>query len=129
MRGEVASKGRWGSGRVAILVAIVLGSVAFGLSQIGASRLWLHSYGDMHFVYHAALFAAFGFLAVLGSPRPWVRVCWLVVAVLIGLGIEYGEVMRFGIAMEWFDVWTDLAGLAVGALGGWVLVRRLEGDA
>ncbi len=105
-------------------MALVLSVIALVLSQIAKARGWLHSRGALHVWYHLGLFAAFGLLATRTSLRPWMRLCWLGAAVLFGLGMEYGEAVRYHSTVEWIDVGTDAAGVAAGAIVGWLLSSR-----
>jgi hypothetical protein len=105
-------------------VALVLSVIAMVLSQIANARGWLHSRGAMHVLYHVGLFAAFGLLATRTSIRPWMRLCWLGAAVMFGLGMEYGEAVRYHSTVEWVDVGIDTAGVAAGAIAGWLLSCR-----
>jgi len=110
-------------GRVAVVLSVGLGVAALVLSQVSASRVWLHAIGGLHPWYHVGLFGALGLLAMMASPRPWVRVGWLLFAVAVGMSIEYGEVLRFNDDMEWFDIRYDAMGLLPGVVLGWLLAR------
>ncbi len=108
----------------------LLAAVAVVLSQVASSRYWFHETGRLHDWYHLALFAVLGLLAMLASPLRSMRACWLIVAVMLGFAIECGEALRYGGLMEWRDVWTDVGGIALGALVGllvrWVMSRGAQ---
>jgi hypothetical protein len=84
----------------------------------------LHTMGPLHAWYHLALFVILGFLAMRSSPKLWVRFAWVAAALLLGLGIESMEAFRYSITLEWYDVRTDISGVAIGGLIGWVLSLR-----
>ncbi len=94
------------------------------LSQSIAPRVWLRSSGGLHIWYHLALFGVFGVLAICASRRASVRISWLIVAVLFGLAMEYGEAVRYQFELEWADVRTDALGVLLGGVAGWLLTRR-----
>ncbi len=112
------------------MLGIGLAAAALGLSQVTDSRLWLHSTGRLHDWYHLALFAVLGLLAMLASPLRSMRLCWLIVALMLGFAIECGEAIRYGGLMEWVDVRTDIGGVALGAfagaLVGWAVSRGAQ---
>jgi hypothetical protein len=108
---------------VAVVLTVVLGMAAVGVSQMNFVRARLDRESHLHAWVHLGFFAAFGILSVLASPRPSARVLLLVFAVLIGVAIEYGEVLRYHSDMEWTDVRTDMAGLALGAVFAWLALH------
>jgi hypothetical protein len=110
------------------VAGIVLAAVAVVLSQVASSRHWFHETGRYHDWYHLALFAVLGLLATLASPLRSMRVCWLIVAAMLGFAIECGEALRYGGLMEWRDVRTDIGGIAVGALVGWMASRGVRDE-
>jgi glycopeptide antibiotics resistance protein len=91
-------------------------------------RAWLHSGGRLHAWYHVALFLILGLLAMRASPRLSMRLCWLIVAVMLGFAMECAEAICYGSLMEWTDVWTDALGVVLGAAMGWLLSRRRAGS-
>ncbi len=112
------------SRNIAILLAIVLSCTAVLLSLVANSRVWLHSSGGLHVWYHLGLFAVLALLAVHISGRTSTRLVWLAVFLLLGPGMEYAEAFRFHGWMEWNDVATDAAGVALGGIAGWLFTRR-----
>ena len=111
---------------MALVLGLALSGVAVALSQVAASRGWLHSSGSLHVWYHLTLFAGFGGLILCASARPATRMCWLAAAVLLGLGMEYGEAVRYHGTLEWADVGNDAVGVVWGAAAGWLLARRMR---
>jgi hypothetical protein len=107
-----------------ILLAVVLACTAFLLSFSNDAKVWLHTTGRFHAAYHLALFATLGLLAMRSSTNPLKRSVFLAAAVLLGMGIEYTEAARFQSVIEWNDVRTDTAGVALGAVLGWLLSGR-----
>ena len=86
-------------------------------------RSILHTEGPLHPWYHLALFAILGLLAFRSSPKPAVRVALLFCLVMLALGIESMESLRYDIPLESYDVRTDSYGVAIGAIIGWMLSR------
>jgi hypothetical protein len=104
------------------MVAITCAAILLSLSMRG--RMMLHTEGPLHLWYHLALFILLGALAIRSSTKPPVRVGLLICLAMLGLGIEYMEALRYGGSLEWYDVRTDTAGVAIGAILGWLLSRR-----
>jgi hypothetical protein len=48
----------------------------------------------------------------------------LIVAVLVGVGIELVEASRFVTPLEWKDIGTDICGVILGGIAGWLLRRQ-----
>jgi len=101
----------------------MLACLAFGLSTVAQSRVWLHSSGRLHVWYHLALFALLGLLAMRSSHHRQKRCLLLVACFLVGLGTEVMESMHFHTDFEWNDVATDALGTAWGGVVGWVVSR------
>ena len=112
------------SHRTSLRLATAFTCCAILLSLSTRGRLMLHTMGALHIWYHLALFIILGVLAVRSSAKPAVRCCLLLCAALLGLGIESLEAFRYRIPLEWYDVRTDIAGVAIGAILGWLLSRR-----
>jgi len=106
------------------VLVIVLACTAFLLSLYAPDRGWLHSRGRLHIWYHLALFASLGLLAMRASVQRSERYALLIAAVLVGIGIELVEASRYGIPLEWKDIRTDIAGVILGGIAGWLLRRR-----
>jgi len=112
------------SGRTAQRLGIALTFAAILLSLSTRGRLMLHTMGPLHAWYHLALFAILGLLAMRSSTKLWVRFAWVAAAILLGLGIEYMEAVRYHIQIEIYDVRTDTSGVALGGFIGWLFSRR-----
>jgi glycopeptide antibiotics resistance protein len=112
------------SQRTSLRLAIAITCAAILLSLSMRGRTLLHTEGPLHPWYHLALFITLGLLAYCSSAKLSVRVALLAAAVLFGLSIEYIEyieTIRYHNPIEWYDVRTDTAGVAIGAILGWVL--------
>lgn len=115
---------RWRLAGIALLSAVFLSALlpAFWLRASGALRMLL----DFDKVAHGA---AFALLAVWFSgqyaPRSWWRIALGLCA--FGILIELCQRMTTYRSAEWFDLYADVAGIAVGLLlafagmGGWSL--------
>jgi len=104
-----------------LAIAIICAAILLSLSTRG--RLMLHTMGPLHLWYHLALFILLGILAMRSSAKPAVRVCLLLCLTMLGLGIESIEAFRYHIPLEWYDVRTDIGGIAIGGLIGWLLSK------
>jgi hypothetical protein len=100
--------------------AIALAGAAICLSLIGRSRIWLHSLGGLHVWYHVVLFAVLGGLSMWVSDSPAKRAEWIVWMVVLGFGIEASQAIINHTTMEWGDVGSDIGGIVVGGVAGWV---------
>ncbi len=109
-----------------MVAGLVLAAVSMVLSQVTNSRHWLHSTGRLHGWYHFLPFAVLGLLAMLSSPLRPTRASWVLFAAMLGFAMELGEALRYGGLLEWGDVGMDAAGVAVGAVLGWVASRLLS---
>jgi len=103
-------------------LAVTCCAILLSLSTRG--RIMLHTEGPLHPWFHLALFILLGVLAMSSSKKPSIRLALLAGAGLLGLGIEYMEVIRYGNPLEWYDVRTDTSGVAIGGILGWLLSRR-----
>ncbi len=106
------------------MLVIVLACTAFLLSLYAPDRAWLHSKGRLHLWYHLVLFAMLGVLAMRASVQRSERYALLIVAVLVGVGIELVEASRFVTPLEWKDIGTDICGVILGGIAGWLLRRQ-----
>jgi len=111
------------AGRAVVMLTIALGAAALAVSQLNVARGLLNAQSHLHVWYHLGFFAALGLLAIFSSSRPSVRIGLLLFAVLIGVAIEYGEVLRYHTDMEWYDVRTDATGIAIGAIFAWLALH------
>jgi membrane associated rhomboid family serine protease len=105
-------------------LAIALAGATVGLSLVGRSRGWLHTAGRWHDGYHVGLFAVLGVLCMFTSRGAAKRADWLVWMVVLGFGIESLQAILNHTTMEWADVWSDVGGLVLGGVVGWVLSLR-----
>jgi len=105
-------------------LAIALACAAVGLSLIGRSRGWLHTTGSLHVWYHVGLFGVLGGLSVCASRSPSKRAEWIAWMVVLGFGIESSQAILNQTTMEWSDVWSDIGGIVVGGVAGWLVSLR-----
>jgi hypothetical protein len=106
---------------------VVLGAVAFRLSLTsGHLKAQMHTTGSLHVWYHLVLFLVLGALAWLSSDSGQVRLLLLVLAVLLGMGMEVGEAVRFHASIEGYDIRTDTLGVLLGGLAAWGLLQVLH---
>jgi hypothetical protein len=112
--------------RAALLYfGFVLAGAAFALSLLPLSaKNTLHTTGNLHPWFHLALFFTLGALALVSADSWRRRLLLLAGAVLLGLSIEYTEKVRFHLVLEVYDIVTDTCGVALGAVTGWLLVRK-----
>jgi len=105
---------------------MVLAAIAMVLSQFADSRHWLHTTGRLHGWYHFLPFAVLGLLAMWASPLLCVRLSWVLFAGMLGFAMELGEALRYDGVLEWHDVWMDAAGVAAGAVAGWLVSHLIS---
>ena len=109
---------------IAKYLAIPLAGAALALSLIGRSRGWLHTTGGLHVWYHVVLFAVLGGLSVCASTNPSKRAEWIVWMLVVGFGIEASQAIINQTTIEWADVGSDMCGIVVGGVVGWVAMSR-----
>jgi hypothetical protein len=88
--------------------------------------MYLHTTGELHVWYHLALFAVLGLLAMRSSAKLSLRFALLAAACLLGLSLEYMEAVHYHNPIELYDVRTDICGVAIGAVLGWMTSRRAK---
>jgi glycopeptide antibiotics resistance protein len=84
----------------------------------------LHTTGRWHVVYHIGLFAVLGVLSMRASRSSARRAEWIVWMIVVGFGIESSQAIINHTTMEWADVWSDLCGIVLGGVAGWLLSLR-----